>query len=219
MVASPRQGHHVKFFRLVITKGGAVAKQLRRRTSDQTVLDSNPAVAAVLSPWTRLFTPIVPRRSLHISFYELSCHPCKIYTGKKKNFLTARPYQSVSLCVLVADGARFLDIITGRGWHSRSGSRIKPAVIELLTRNKIRYVNKTYWSSLYFKNVGEKKEMLPCNFDKRTIFLSFVKLYSFERKCPVSPVNKCSVSRCHLTHHTIFSKDLSHVLLSSYQVE
>ena len=32
-------------------------------------LGSNPAVAAALSPWTRLFTPIVPRRSLHISFY------------------------------------------------------------------------------------------------------------------------------------------------------
>ena len=49
--------------------GGAVANRLRRRTSDQTVLGSNPAVAGVLSPWTRLFTPIVPRRSLHISFY------------------------------------------------------------------------------------------------------------------------------------------------------
>ena len=43
-------------------KGGAVANRLRRRTSDQTVLGSNPAVAAALSPWTRLFTPIVPRR-------------------------------------------------------------------------------------------------------------------------------------------------------------
>ena len=30
---------------------------------------SYTAVAAALSPWTRLFTPIVPRRSLHISFY------------------------------------------------------------------------------------------------------------------------------------------------------
>ena len=46
--------------------GGALANRLRRRTSDQTVLGSNPAVAAALSPWTRLFTPIVPRRSLHI---------------------------------------------------------------------------------------------------------------------------------------------------------
>ena len=43
------------------------SNRLRRRTSDQTVLGSNPAVAAALSPWTRLFTPIVPRRSLHIS--------------------------------------------------------------------------------------------------------------------------------------------------------
>ena len=61
-----------------------MANRLRRRTSDQTVLGSNPAVAAALSPWTRLFTPIVPRKSLHISFYKLSGHPCKIYTGKKK---------------------------------------------------------------------------------------------------------------------------------------
>ena len=49
--------------------GGAVANRLRRRTLDQTVLGSNPAVAVALSPWTRLFTPIVPRRSLHITFY------------------------------------------------------------------------------------------------------------------------------------------------------
>ena len=49
--------------------GGTVANRLRRWTSNQTVLGSNPAVAAALSPWTRLFTPIVPRRSLHISFY------------------------------------------------------------------------------------------------------------------------------------------------------
>ena len=40
-----------------------MANRLRRRTSDQTVLGSNPAVTAALSPWTRLFTPIVPRRS------------------------------------------------------------------------------------------------------------------------------------------------------------
>ena len=53
----------------LVGKGGAVANRLRRRTSDQTVLGSNPAVAAALSPWTRLFTPIVPRRSLHIGFY------------------------------------------------------------------------------------------------------------------------------------------------------
>ena len=48
----------------------AVANRLRRRTSDQTVLGSNPAVAAALSPWTiaRLFTPFVPRRRIHISF-------------------------------------------------------------------------------------------------------------------------------------------------------
>ena len=60
-----------------------MANQLWRQTSDQTVLGSNLAVAAALSPWTRLFTPIVPRRSLHISFYLLSAI-LKIYTGKKK---------------------------------------------------------------------------------------------------------------------------------------
>ena len=81
--------------------GGAVANRLRRRTSDQTVLGSNPAVAAALSPWTRLFTPIVPRRSLHISFYLLSGHPCKIYTGKKKKkLLWKRKFSSsIPLCV------------------------------------------------------------------------------------------------------------------------
>ena len=92
----------------------------------------------------------------------------------------------MSLCVLVADGARFLDIITGRGWHSRSGSRIKPAIIDLLTQNKIRYVNKTYWSSTFFKNVGEKKEILPCNFDNRTIFWASEKSILLKQKYPVS---------------------------------
>ena len=81
--------------------GGAVANRLRRRTSDQTVLGSNPAVAAALSPWTRLFTPIVPRRSLHISFYLLSGHPCKIYTGKKKkkNYYEKESFHHLSLFV------------------------------------------------------------------------------------------------------------------------
>ena len=58
------RGHHPR----ALTCGGAVANRLRRRTSDQTVLGSNPAVAAALSPWTRLFTPIVSRRNLHTSF-------------------------------------------------------------------------------------------------------------------------------------------------------
>ena len=31
-----------------------MANRLRRRTSDQTVLGSNPAVAAALSPWTSI---------------------------------------------------------------------------------------------------------------------------------------------------------------------
>ena len=65
-------GIEPRVWRILVThsnRGGTVANRLRRRTSDQTVLGSNPAVPAALSPWTRLFTPIVPRRSLHISFY------------------------------------------------------------------------------------------------------------------------------------------------------
>ena len=45
----------------------------------------NLNLAAALSYWTRLFTPIVPRRSLHISFYQLSGHRRKIKTGKKNS--------------------------------------------------------------------------------------------------------------------------------------
>ena len=58
-----------------------MANRLRRRTSDQTVLGSNPAVAAALSPWTRLFTPIVPRRSLHINYLAILV---KYILAKKK---------------------------------------------------------------------------------------------------------------------------------------
>ena len=65
----PVASNKTSSLRKLYDAGGAVANWLRRRTSDQTVLGSNPAVAAALSPWTRLFTPIVPRRSLHISFY------------------------------------------------------------------------------------------------------------------------------------------------------
>ena len=63
--------------------GGAVGNRLRRRTSDQTVLGSNPAMAAALSAWTRLFTPIVPRRSFHISFYSYLTILVKLYWQKK----------------------------------------------------------------------------------------------------------------------------------------
>ena len=52
---------------LLPRNGGAGANRLRRRTSNQTVLGSNPAVAAALSPWTRLFTPIVPRRAFTLA--------------------------------------------------------------------------------------------------------------------------------------------------------
>ena len=45
-------------------------KEMRGVSSlTNTSKNSNPAVAAALSPWIRLFTPIVPRRSLNISFY------------------------------------------------------------------------------------------------------------------------------------------------------
>ena len=67
--------------------GAVTVTRPNDRTSDQTVLGSNPAVAAALSPWTRLFTPIVPRRSLHISFYPvLAIWPSlwNIYWQKKK---------------------------------------------------------------------------------------------------------------------------------------
>ena len=66
--------------------GGAVANRLRRRTSDQTVLGSNPAVAAALSPCTRLFTPIVPRRSplTLASISYLAIH-VKYILAKKKH--------------------------------------------------------------------------------------------------------------------------------------
>ena len=69
VVLSQHLDWHDHVHQILLKDGGAVANRLRRRTSDQTVLGSNPAVAAALSPWTRLFTPIVPRRSLHISFY------------------------------------------------------------------------------------------------------------------------------------------------------
>ena len=61
-----------------------MANRLRRRTSDQTVLGSNPAVAAALSPWSRLFTPIVQRRSLHISFISYLAILVKYILAKKK---------------------------------------------------------------------------------------------------------------------------------------
>ena len=89
--------------------GGAVANQLWRQTSDQTVLGSNLAVAAALSPWTRLFTPIVPRRSLHISFYLLSAI-LKIYTGKKKK--KRKNWQEIENCPTM-DGELVCHIMAG----------------------------------------------------------------------------------------------------------
>ena len=51
----PTTGHHHPTLSPIVgygVEGGAVANRLRRRTSDQTVVGSNPAVAAALSPWT-----------------------------------------------------------------------------------------------------------------------------------------------------------------------
>ena len=87
-----------------------MANRLRRRTSDLTVLGSNPGVAAALSPWTRLFTPIVPRRSLHISFYKLSGHPCKVYTGKKKKKGLSSIAQHVPALTSEKRGRTFLPV-------------------------------------------------------------------------------------------------------------
>ena len=61
-----------------------MANRLRRRTSDQTVLGSNPAVAAALSPWTRLFTPIVPRRTFTLASISYLAILVKYISKKKK---------------------------------------------------------------------------------------------------------------------------------------
>ena len=103
---------------------GAVANRLRRRISDQTVLGSNPAVADALSLWTRLFTPIVPRKSLHISFYLLSGHPCKIYTGKKNHCILHTQcilHTAVTTCCCVYT-ADLTDSVGFAHDTSRSGS-------------------------------------------------------------------------------------------------
>ena len=63
-----------------------MANRLRRRTSDQTVLGSrsNPAVAAALSPWTRLFTPIVPREAFTLASISYLAILVKYILEKKK---------------------------------------------------------------------------------------------------------------------------------------
>ena len=67
--------------------GGAVANRLRRRTSDQTVLGSNPAVAAALSPWTRLFTPapLSQGEAFTSAFIRYLAILVKYILAKKKN--------------------------------------------------------------------------------------------------------------------------------------
>ena len=42
-----------------------MANRLRRRTSDQTVLGSNPAVAAALSPWMTLYSHCPKEKPSH----------------------------------------------------------------------------------------------------------------------------------------------------------
>ena len=58
--------------------------RLRRRTTDQTVLGSNPAVAAALSPWTRLFTPIVQGEAFTFASISYLAILVKYILAKKK---------------------------------------------------------------------------------------------------------------------------------------
>ena len=63
---------------------GAVANRLRRRTSDQTVLGSNPAVAAALSPWARLFTPLSQGEAFTLASISYLAILVKYILAKKK---------------------------------------------------------------------------------------------------------------------------------------
>ena len=65
---------------------GAVANRLRRRTSDQTILGSNPAVAAALSPWTRLFTPISQGEAFTLASISYLAILVKYILAKKKTY-------------------------------------------------------------------------------------------------------------------------------------
>ena len=64
--------------------GGAVANRLRRRTSDQTVLGSNPAVAAALSPWTRLLLPLSQGEAFTLASISYLAILVKYILAKKK---------------------------------------------------------------------------------------------------------------------------------------
>ena len=77
----------------LLTEGGAVANRLRRRTSDQTVLGSNPAVAAALSPWTRLYTPSSQGEAFTLASISYLAILVKYILAKKKT-----KKRSVPLC-------------------------------------------------------------------------------------------------------------------------
>ena len=69
---------------LKMTSPVAVANRLRRRTSDQTVLGSNPAVAAALSPWTRLLLPLSQGEAFTLASISYLAILVKYILAKKK---------------------------------------------------------------------------------------------------------------------------------------
>ena len=86
----------------VWANGGAVANRLRRRTSDQTVLGSNPAVAAALSPWTRLFTPIIVSQGEAFTLASISYLAILVkYILAKKKKMSAFVFVFVRVCARV----------------------------------------------------------------------------------------------------------------------
>ena len=66
---------------------GAVANRLRRRTSDQMVLGSNPAVAAALSPWTRSLLPLSQGEAFTLASISYLAILVKYILAKKKRVL------------------------------------------------------------------------------------------------------------------------------------
>ena len=69
-----------------------MANRLWRRTSDQTVLGSSPAVAAALSPWTRLFTPMSQGEAFTLASISYLAILVKYILKKKRQpILQVRP--------------------------------------------------------------------------------------------------------------------------------
>ena len=71
-----------------------MANRLRRRTSDQTVLGSNPAVAAALSPWTGSLLPLSQGEAFTVASIGYLAILVKYILAKKKNIWT-RPVKIV----------------------------------------------------------------------------------------------------------------------------